>query len=166
MACAYITDLATYIWKDLGEPTDMTVSYIQSKLISEAFIGKLNVAISASYSIVTNDIVPVLDNTAQAVYALMYKSEYYANKINKLLGGYSGATMWTELSDGDGKIRRASPTEVAKVFKDLKDRVDADMYNMIHAHRMNNSTSKTVDYYTIDPVLAVSPPLNSYRPLA
>jgi hypothetical protein len=165
MACAYITDLATSIWKDLGEPSDMSVSYIQTKLVSEYFIGKLNINMPAAYSIVNGDIFPALDNIGQAIYALMYKSEYYANRITKLLSGYSAATTWVELSDGDSKIRRASPTEMAKALKDLKAQIDSDMHNIIHAYRMNSSTARSMDYYTIDGV-ANTLQLNAYRPQA
>jgi hypothetical protein len=43
MSCsAYLTDLAASIFNDLGQPTDMSVAYIQSKLTSNAFLGKLN----------------------------------------------------------------------------------------------------------------------------
>lgn len=166
MACAYITDLATNIWKDLGEPTDITVSYIQSKLVSDYFIGKLNVAISTSYTVSNGDIVPVLGTDEQAIYALMYKSESYARTIAKLLSGYSASSMWIELADGDGRVRRASPTELARVLKDLKNKSDSELTGLIHSYRMNNSGSRSVDTYTIDPYNITANPFGSdYRPL-
>lgn len=154
MTCAYITDLATNIWKDIGEPTSITVSYIQSKLVSEYFIGKLNVAIASSYAIVNGDIVPALGTTEQAIYGLLYKSDYYSTRISQTLAGYSVSTMWVEMADGDGRVRRASPTEFAKVLKELKGQIDGDLRAMVGAYRMNNSQSRSVDQYTINPYVA------------
>lgn len=151
MPCAYITDLATNIWKDIGEPTSITVSYIQSKLVSDYFIGKLNVAIASSYAIENGDIVPALGGQEQAIYGLLYKSDYYATRISQTLGGYTVSTMWVEMADGDGRVRRASPTEFAKVLKELKSQIDGELRLMTAAYRMNNSQSRSVDKYTINP---------------
>lgn len=144
MACAYITDLATLIYGDLGSPGDISVSSIQTKLVSSGFIGKLNNAISSCYSIVSGDISPELGVEEQAIYAQMYKSEYYSRKISSIFGGTD--INWTTLKDGDSTITRSSQTEVGKLFKDLKRLSDEEMNKLIAAYRVNASSPSTIDY--------------------
>ncbi len=163
----YISELATGIWQDLGEPATHLPSYIQTKLVSPYFLGKLNVAIATSYTIVDSDIVPVLGAEEQGIYALMYKVEYYAGQISKMLSGYtssSGGSAWIELSDGDGRVRRASPTEMAKVYASQKNQGESELSALIGKYRMNNSKAKTVDYLTINNNNTnPTPPENDYK---
>ena len=144
MACAYITDLATLIYNNLGMPADVSVSSIQTKLVSVGFIGKLNNGISTSYSIVSGDISPDLGVNEQAIYAQMYASEYYSRKINQIIGGTD--IYWTSIIDGDSKITRTSQAEIAKVFKDLKKQSEEELYKLISMYRVNASGPTTVDY--------------------
>lgn len=147
MACAYITDLATLIYTDLGSPSDISVSSIQTKLVSNGFIGKLNNALSTCYSIVSGDIVDQLGVEEQSIYALMYKSEYYARKISSIFGGTD--INWTTVKDGDSEITRSSQTEVGKLFKDLKKQNDEELKNLIGAYRTNASPPSTTDYASL-----------------
>lgn len=144
MPCAYITNLSNSIWKDLGEPDDLTPSYIQSKLLSEPFLGRLNNLLSKCYRIVSNDIDPVLDPDEQAIYALLYQSEWYAAKINKIINATD--IQWVEVVEGDSRIRRSSSTERARILKDLKSQVDTRLTQLVSLYRLNNSQPSSVDY--------------------
>lgn len=144
MACAYITDLATLIYGDLGSPGDISVSSIQTKLVSSGFLGKLNNALSTCYSIASGDITPQLGVEEQSIYAQMYKSEYYARKISSIFGGTD--INWTTVKDGDSEITRSSQTEVGKLFKDLKRLSDEELNRLIGAYRTNASGPSTIDY--------------------
>lgn len=144
MACAYITDLATLIFNNLGAPSDLTISSIQTKLVSAGFIGKLNNAISTSYSIVSGDISPELGVNEQAIYSQMYMSEYYARKISAIFSGTD--INWTTIKEGDSAIVRTSQSEVAKVFKDLKKQTDEELQKLISTYRVNASAPSTIDY--------------------
>lgn len=144
MPCAYITDLATLIYSDLGSPSDISVSSIQTKLVSSGFLGKLNNKISTCYSIVSGDISPELGNEEQAIYSQMYKSEYYSRKISSIFGGTD--INWTTVKDGDSEITRSSQTEVGKLFKDLKRQSDEELGNLVASYRVNASPPSTIDY--------------------
>jgi len=144
MACAYITDLATLIYNDLGAPSDVTISSIQTKLVSTGFLGKLNNMISTSYSIISGDIYPEMAINEQAIYSQLYISEYYSKKINQIIGGTE--ISWTTLKDGDSTIVRSSQTEMAKVFKDLKRQSDEEIIRLVGSYRVNASSALTVDY--------------------
>jgi hypothetical protein len=144
MASEYISGLATLIYEDLSSPSDLSVSSIQSKLVNEGFLGKLNNSISSSYVIVTGDISPVLGLNEQSIYSQLYISEYYTKKINSILGGTEIA--WTTVKDGDSTIIRSSQTETAKVFKDLKKQSDEELIRLIGSYRVGASGPLTVDY--------------------
>jgi len=144
MACAYITDLATLIYNNLGAPSDVSISSIQTKLVSTGFLGRLNNSINTSYSIVSGDISPELGINEQSLYSQMYISEYYSRKINQIIGGTD--ISWTSIGDGDSKITRSSQTEVAKVYKDLKKQADEEITRLTNAYRVNASEPSTVDY--------------------
>jgi uncharacterized lipoprotein YehR (DUF1307 family) len=144
MACAYITDLATLIYNNLGAPSDLTISSIQTKLVSTGFLGKLNNKINTSYAIVSGDISPQLDTNEQAIYAQMYVSEYCVKKINAIIGGTEIA--WTTVKDGDSTITRSSQTEMAKIYKDLKKQTDEELDKLVGSYRINASSPISVDY--------------------
>ena len=144
MPSEYISGLATLIYDDLNSPYDLSVSSIQSKLVNEGFLGKLNNSISSSYIIVTGDISPVLGLNEQAIYSQLYISEYYTRKINSILGGTEIA--WTTIKDGDSTVTRSSQTETAKVFKDLKKQSDEQLVRLVGSYRVNASAPLTIDY--------------------
>lgn len=144
MPCAYITDLATLIYNNLGAPSDVSVSSIQTKLVSTGFLGKLNNSINTSYVIANGDILPELGINEQALYSEMYVSEYYGRKINQIIGGTE--ISWTSIGDGDSKITRSSQTEMAKVFKDLKKQADEEIIRLTNSYRVNASAPGTIDF--------------------
>lgn len=144
MPCAYITDLATLIYGNLGSPSDLSVSSIQTKLVSAGFLGGLNNSINTSYSIVSGDISPELGINEQNIYSQMYSSEYYARKIMQIAGGTD--INWTSVQDGDSRITRSSQTEVGKLFKDMKKQSDEKLDKLVGSYRINASTPSSVEY--------------------
>lgn len=149
MSCASITDLANSIHQDIGSPTDTPVSYIQSKLVTAAFLGKLNVLTDNCYTVVTGDIVPALGTDEQAIYALMYEVDFYTRKVNALMGGTDLA--WTRLTDGDSTIVRSSNVDVARLYRDMQKQLNDQLRVLVTAYRQAGAGSRSVDYYDIDP---------------
>lgn len=144
MPCAYITDLATLIYNNLGSPSDISISSIQTKLVSTGFLGKLNNSINTSYSIVNGDISPELGVNEQNIYSQMYISEYYTRKIMQIAGGTD--ISWTSIQDGDSRITRSSQTETAKMFKDMKRLADEEIIRLVGSYRVNASGPSTIQY--------------------
>lgn len=149
MPCAYITNLANSIYKDIGSPSSPSVSAIQTKLVSEDFLGKLNVAINGCYFIVTGDISPALQTQEQAIYSELYKYDYYGTMAIQVLGAI-GAVNWTRIKEGDSEIGRASPNETAKIFTTLKKQSEDAIRNLVNGYKANATTPQSIDYYTID----------------
>lgn len=149
-AAPYISGLATLIYDNLGNPSDISTSSIQTKLTSDGFLGKLNAQISTTYLIASGDITPELGNSEQSIYSQMYQSEYYTRKIMSIAGGTD--ISWTSIQDGDSRITRSSQTETAKMFKDMKRLADEELIRLIGSYRVNASTPSTIQY--------ASPPIN------
>ena len=147
MACASITDLATFIWNDLGQPIDQPVSYIQTKLINNAYLGKLGSLLALSFSGVSGYIAPELTAADKSVYALMYEKDYYTTKLNQTLAGLNPGVI--SLAEGDSRMVFVSPIDRARMYRDAQKQVNEDLQLLIASHRQNASLPVSVDYITI-----------------
>lgn len=143
--CSYIFNLATGIWGDLNNPTDVSTSFISGWLVSDQNLGKLNNVISTCFS---GDgegcISPALGAEEQSIYGELYKQVYFGKQINANLG--AGAIAWAEIREADTVYRRASPTEVAKVYKDLLRESNATLKDLITSYKLNASTPRSNDF--------------------
>lgn len=148
MSCAYLTDLATSIWNDLGQPTDLSVAAIQTKLGSAAFLGKFNSLTANCYTIDSNgNIVPELGLEEQGIYSLMYQVDYYTGKLNNALNGFN--TSFISIADGDSRIVRANQVEVARMYRDQQKNLAQQLSLLIGSYRSGNAGPLAVDMYTI-----------------
>ncbi len=148
MPCAQITDLANAIWNDLSQPSSTPVSYIQSKLTSNAYIGQLNVLTANCYTIISGDIAPPLGTDEQGIYALMYERDYYTRKVNDLANGTD--INWITLKDGDSTIVRSNIVDQMRLYRDMQKQLNDQLGKSVAAYRQDASTSKSVDFYGID----------------
>jgi len=147
MPCAYITNLANAIWNDLGQPSDYPVSYIQSKLVSPSYVGKLNNMIATCYTVVTGDITPPLDENEQAVYQLMYETDFYITKMNQVNAGLNPGVI--SLTEGDSKIQFINPVEQAKVYKEMQRQLNEQLVFLTSAYRQGEAFPRSINYPTI-----------------
>jgi hypothetical protein len=148
MACAYLTDLSTTVWQELGAPTDTPVSYIQSKFISQPFIGRFNSLTASCYSIVTGDIVPPLGNEQQGIYGQMFIVDYYTRKANALLNGTD--VDYVTIVDGDSRITRATTLDRARLLSAMQKQAETQLGLLIASYRQGLSNARPVDFYNID----------------
>lgn len=148
MPCSpYLTDLATTIWNDLYQPSGQPVSYIQTKLVSPPYVGKLNNLISTCYESVTGDISPALGEQEQGIYLSMYEADYYTTKLNQVLAGLNPGVI--ELRDGDSMIRMTNPIEQAKVYTAQQRALNEQLFWQVSAYRGMAAQPSAVDMYTI-----------------
>lgn len=144
MACSpYLTDLATVIWNDLGQPSGMPVSFIQSQLVSNSYVGRLNNQIATCYTSVSGDISPALGNTEQAIYAMMYEMGYYQTKLAQTLAGLNPGIV--SLQDGDSRIVFTNSVEQAKVYKEMQKQLNDQLTMAVSQYRQQESQPSAVD---------------------
>lgn len=139
-----IYDLAYQTWNDLDEPSTVNPSFISGWMVNAANVGKLNNLISTNYTGVNGTISPEIGQEEAAIYSEMYQSLYYKQRINENLG--AGGVQWVELENGDSRVRRASPTEVAKVYKDLLRECNANLKDLITNYKYNLSFPRTNNF--------------------
>lgn len=139
-----VYELAYQIWNDLDEPSEVTTSYISGWLVNPANVGKLNNKIGTCYDALSGVISPELGQEEASIYSEIYQALYYKQKINEKLG--AGGIAWTEMRDGDGVLRRASPTEEAKVYKDLFKESNIQLKDLIQNYRANLGFPRTNDF--------------------
>lgn len=148
MACAYLTNLSQSIWNNLGQPSDQPVSYIQSKLISNAFLGQLNNLTTNCHIAVSGDIVPALDINEQALYSMMYEAAFYTQKANSLANGTDIA--WVSIVDGDSRITKSSTVDFIRVYRDMQKQLNAQVNSLAYNYRQADALARSVNYLNID----------------
>jgi len=147
--CAYITDLATYIHKNIGEPTAVSTSFIASKLISPAFLGNLNSLLYKCHATVSGCIQPPLDGDEQAIYALLYESDYYKKQISSYIGA-AGVKRVMSVREGDSSIAFSNTATEAKLISDLSKSTYEQAKEMADLYNRGQATARGVDFYTIN----------------
>lgn len=147
MSCAYITDMSQFIWTEIGSPTDLSLPSIQSKLVSNPYLGTLNNLIVTCFSGISGQISPEMTQDQQAVYSLLYQRDYYTTKLNQVLQGY--ATSFTRLQEGDSSISRSSTADVARVYRDMQKQLNDQLIFLVNSYRQNEGQPSSVLYPTL-----------------
>ena len=150
MACAYITDLAKGIYNEIGQPTSISISFIQSKLTSKAFLGQLDTLVYKAHTIENGDILPELDEYEQAIYSRLWVYEYYNAEGPKFLNLAAGRSFATMVAEGDSKVQFASPVEIAKYYKSLAKEYKNFVDEMVEKYNKQQSFPRSNDMYTIN----------------
>lgn len=144
MSCpAYITDLANNIFLDLGAPSGQPPSYIQSKLVSQPYVGQLNNQLATCYTAVSGVISPPLGETEQGIYSLLYQFNYYQTQLNRVLQGLNPGVI--SLSDGDSRIVFTNPVDIARMYRDAAKEVYNNLTMQVSAYRQQASQPGSVD---------------------
>lgn len=144
MPCSpYLTDLALNIWLDLSQPTGQPPSYIQSKLVSQPYVGQLNNQLATCYTAVSGDISPALGDTEQGIYSLLYQYNYYSTQLNRVLQGLNPGVV--SLADGDSRIVFTNPVDIARMYRDAAKEASANLIMQVSAYRQQASQPAAVD---------------------
>lgn len=143
MASEYLGVLSSGIWDDLSQPTGQPPAYIQAKLVSPAYVGKLNNLISTCYIAITGNIDPDLGEAEQGIYLSMYEMDYFTTKLNQTLAGLNPGIV--ELREGDSTIRFTNPVEQAKVYKEMQRQLSEQLFWQVSAYRGHAGQPSAVD---------------------
>jgi hypothetical protein len=158
MSYITITNLATEIWEDINQPSNLSSTSIETKLLTSGNLGKFDTLINGCHFIdydYTNSgqcISPDLSGEEQAIYKIQYLMEYYQRKSIDIFSFSDGQTAgsWVSLKEGDTTISRSNPTEIAKFYKDLYKETKMDLDKLAESYKRNGGTVKSVDYLNIE----------------
>jgi hypothetical protein len=148
-SCPYITDLASSIHKNIGEPSAVSVSFIAGKLTSNAFLGQLNTLLYKCHTVVSGCIDPALDVDEQAIYTTLYEADYYKKQISSYIGA-AGVKRVLSVKEGDSSISLSNTASEAKVIADLAKSLRQQANEMADLYNRGQATARGVSFYTID----------------
>lgn len=149
MSCEYVFLMATGLWVDINQPSNLAVSSISGKLVSSGFLGKFDTLTDGCHHIESGCFSPPLNGQEQGIYQQLYLSEYYRTLFLQSQGAI-GVTNWVSLREGDSSITRANPTEISKLYRALQNDANKELGDLIFSYKNNQAGPRQVDYLGID----------------
>lgn len=140
MSC--FSGLAGFIINDLNAP-DLTTGQVISWL--EVSLGDMNTLLGTRYSLQNGCPCPSLGISESGILAQMYKIKYYNQQVKENLG--ASAYDWSEIHEGDTKIRKVSRNEVAKTYTTLAKDAQTMLNDMIKYYRTNKAMPKSLSSF-------------------
>ena len=131
-----VADIADEIFRELGEPEDVSIPSISFWLTSN--IGKLNNLIDTAYVIEDEEISPAIADDEKAIYKLLYIISYYSRQVNKNLGAAAYSTI-LEVKEGNRTVRRANKNDIAKTYRSLVSDYNEDLMAQVLNYKMNRA---------------------------
>lgn len=129
-----ITDIADEIYREMGEPDDISIPSISFWLSSN--IGQLNTLINVVIEVDENEeFVPELTHEQKAIFKQIYFINYFTRMIKTSLG--ASAYDWSELSEGDSRIRRVSRNEIAKTYQQVRGTLQTELSDLVFFYKQN-----------------------------
>lgn len=144
-----VVDGADEIYKELGEPADLSVATIAYWLRNK--VGQLNnlifqnFRVNSSYEIDRQD--PDDENTyieigidEMAILKKMYMVYYYENKMRSTLGAASTDSIIEVSSDGD-RVRMINKNELSKTYMVAKKDENEELMKLVASYKIGQSTA-------------------------
>lgn len=138
-----ILALADEIYRELDSPSDLPMASIIYWLQNN--IGQLNILIGTSvlYDLDTDEFIDELEVEEANIFKLLYLIKFYSQQIKASLG--ASAYDWSEVSEGDSRVRRVSKNEVAKTYKQMRDSYDIELMRLVHKYNLRQSAPESYD---------------------
>ncbi len=133
-----VTTIADELYRELGEPNDISISSIIFWLTSN--IGALNNYLGTSFSIVNPETAPTIDpeitENQKVIFKILYWIHYFKRQVSKNLGAAAYQNI-LEIREGNKTVERAKKTDVAAAFGEQLKELKSDLSGMILAYKMN-----------------------------
>lgn len=148
-----IGTVASGLWEDMGEPTNVSVSYISGWLSFN--IGKLNNWIGTNYSGVSNGFVSMdyygnlnsgLGAEELDIYKMLFWYAFYSRALVQSLGAASVDPV-IEIQDDSSIIRVINKNELSKTWMQAKKDIQEDITQAVRLYKDNHSNPvQAVEY--------------------
>lgn len=145
--------LASGIWQyNLGSPTNISSLVISGYFAQDYVVGQLNAKIGTCYSGVSGWAISTdIDNSELAILGAMFMVSYWGQKVSSAAGAGGVSDTWVAMRDGDSDIRRASPSELMKIytsmFRDANNQLNY-LTNEYLVHGVGSTLPRSVDFYS------------------
>jgi len=161
MSCPFFSGVASGIWLNIGEPTDLSVSTIYAKVASSGMLGQLDIAINGChYFDESGCVVPPFTAEELGMYEQLYYIGYAFKKANQTQANVTSSS-WTSLREADTTIHRVNPNTSTTNWLLMYNNAKSNFDDMVSAYRMNNSMARSVNFFGINQY-GSSNPLSDY----
>lgn len=142
--------LAGSIFTGLGSPSAQSVGYVSGWLTSSGTLGGLNNRLNETYYLSGAQpcIAGGFGPNEGEILRIIYEREYYQQKAREALVG-GGNALWTSMADGDSRLTRASPVDVARGWMSLSKDSEQTLYVAVANWKKGAVLAATVDYSSL-----------------
>jgi len=138
-----IVDIADELFRELGEPDDISVPSIAFWLRTN--IGSLNVLLNKPYTINQSSL-EVEDTSTdpfgineKVIFKKLYTIHYYDRQLRKTLGSVNLDSV-VSISDEGSSVTKVNKNELSKTFASIKKQEMLELYDMLKAYSINEIT--------------------------
>ena len=142
-----IIDLADQIFRELGEPTDLSLPAISYWIRSN--IGGLNNYLNTTFVIdedtleIVNEDKKEIGLNESSVFKKMYMIHFYDLKIRKNIGVVETETI-ISVSDGEQSVTKINKNQVTVALTSLKRAEESELHRLISAYKADQASPRQV----------------------
>jgi hypothetical protein len=138
-----IVDLADQIFRELGEPAELTLPAITYWVRSN--VGGLNNYLNTSFTIDddTLEFDPVLSLDESVVFKKMYMIHFYDLKIRKNINVVETETI-IAVSDGEQSVTKINKNQVTIALTNLKRAEESELHKLIASYKFDKSAPRQI----------------------
>jgi hypothetical protein len=139
-----IVDLADEIYRELGEPADLSIASIAFWLRSN--IGDLNILINKKFYIsddtyevtVPTDLNDTFGDIEKSIFKMLYNMHYYERLFRNALGAASTDST-IEIDQNGFRAKRVNKNELAKTYSDLRKQIADELQVLTKNYNLNEA---------------------------
>lgn len=137
-----IVDIADELYREMGEPADLSIASIAFWLRSN--IGDLNITINKAYTIneTTLEIeMPEGDtfgSTEKSIFKMLFSIHYYERLFRNALGAASTDST-IEIDQNGFRAKRVNKNELAKTYSDLRKQIVDELNTLTKNYNLNEA---------------------------
>ena len=135
-----IVDISDEIYRELGEPNDITLSSIAFWLRTN--IGDLNIMINKKFYIdettleITSEDTDPFGNIEKSIFKMIYTIHYYERLFRNALGSASLDTVLSVTDDGSTVVK-INKNELAKTYAQLRNQISDELQELTKNYNLN-----------------------------
>lgn len=143
-----VVDIADQIFRNLNEPSDLSIPYIASWLRFGANIGSLNNLVHKNYSL-DSSLELVSDNEEigieeVSIYEQLFFINYYSRQAKNSLG-VGGVDILLEATSDQGTLRFANRNEVSKTWNQMKKDSTEYLNKLLNLYKFNAYSPQSIE---------------------
>jgi len=137
-----IVDIADEIYRELGEPSDLSLASIAFWLRTN--IGDLNILINKKFYITDNTLEigilagsgDVFGNLEKSIFKMIYSVHYYERLFRNALGAASTDST-LEITENGFTARKVNKNELAKTYAQLRKQISDELGTLTKNYNLN-----------------------------